>query len=109
MAEHFGRLPAVRADEATHVLDDPQDGNLYLLEHPQTSQRDTDGDVLRRRDDDRSRQGARLRQRELDIAGARWQIDQQVVELAPVDLPEKLLDQLRRHRTTPYDWRVLAC
>ena len=41
-------------------------------------------DVLRRGDDHRAGHRHVLRQRELDVAGARRQVDHQVVEVAPV-------------------------
>ncbi len=47
---------------------------------------------LRRADDHRARQRHRLRQRQLRIARAWRQIDNQVIELAPTDIDEELAD-----------------
>ena len=42
-----------------------------------------------------------------DVAGAGRQIDQQVVQLAPVDVLEELLQRLVEHRAAPHDGGVL--
>ena len=63
-------------------------------------------DVLRRGDDHRAGHRHLLRERELDVAGARRHVDDQVVEVAPVRLAEQLLERLGHHRAAP-DHRLL--
>jgi multidrug efflux pump subunit AcrA (membrane-fusion protein) len=58
-------------------------------------------DVLRRGDDHRAGQRHALAQRELDVAGARRHVDEQVVQVAPVGLAQQLLQRLRGHRAAP--------
>ena len=48
-----------------------------------------------------------LGERHRDVAGAGRQVEQQVVELAPVDVLEELLDRLVEHRAAPDDGGVL--
>ena len=65
------------------------------------------GDFLRRADDDGAGQRQRLRQGQRYVAGSRGQVDHQVVERAPVDLAEKLLDDAVEHRPA-HDDRALG-
>ena len=65
------------------------------------------GDLLRRADDDGTGQRQRLRQGQRHVAGARGQVDHQVVERAPIDLAEKLLHDPVEHRPA-HDDRFLG-
>ena len=56
------------------------------------------GDLLGRADDDRAGQRQRLGQGQRYVAGARGQVDHQVVERSPVDLAEELLHDPVEHR-----------
>jgi hypothetical protein len=56
---------------------------------------------LRCRDDQHLRLRQELRKRHRDVAGAGRQVDQQVVECAPVDVLQELLDRLVEHRAAP--------
>src|SRR5437870_5427133 len=49
--EDIGALAAVGAGERAHVLDDPEYGDVHLLEHPQAAAGDFQAYILRRRDD----------------------------------------------------------
>ena len=100
--------PQLRAHVHGHVLDDAQHRHLDLLEHPQRLARVEQRDVLRRGDDDRRRHRHALRQRELDVAGARRQVDDQVVQVLPQRGGQQLLQVLRGHRAAPDRRRVLA-
>ena len=86
--------PAVRAPEAGHVLDDAEDVGVVLAEHPEPLAGVVDGDLLGRGDDDGPGQGERLEDGQLGVAGARRQVDDQVVERPPLDV----LDELREER-----------
>ena len=63
-------------------------------------------DVLRRRHDDRAGHRHALAQRQLDVAGSRRQIDDQVIQIDPVRFVEQLRQRLRDHRTAPDHRRV---
>ena len=59
-----------------------------------------------RRHDHRAGHVGRLHQRELGVAGAGREIDDEVVEPAPVDVAQKLLDDLHDDRAAPDGRRV---
>src|SRR5579875_2337059 len=101
VAEDVGALPAAWADEVAHVLDDAQDGRLHFLEHRQALDRVGQGDILRRGDDDRAGERNALHQRQLDVTGSGRQVDDEVVELAPLDLVQESSDQLGDERAAP--------
>ena len=88
--EDVGRFAAVRADEGAHVLHNPQDGYLNLLEHSQAPQGHAHRHLLWSRDNDRTHQRGRLGECELHVPRSRRKIDQEVVQLAP-----RLLDPCR--------------
>ena len=100
------RLAAVRADEVAHVLDDAEHRHVDLAEHRQPLAGVDQRHVLRRRDDHRAGERDALRQRQLRVAGARRQVDDQVVERAPFDVAEELLERLHHHRPAPDHRRV---
>ena len=58
-------------------------------------------DILRGGHDHRARNRDFLHERQLHIAGAGGQIDDQVIELSPIDIVEELVDQLGDQRATP--------
>ena len=101
-------MPARRALVVAHVLDDAEDRNLDLLEHRDALDDIDDRDLLRRGHHHRARDRDQLRQRELDVAGARRQVADEVVEVAPVDVAEELLEQAVDHRAAPHDRLVLV-
>ena len=84
VAEDVLGVAAVRADVDAHVLDDADDRHADLLEHLEALARVDQRDVLRRGDDHGAGDRHLLRQRQLDVAGARRHVDDQVVEIAPV-------------------------
>ena len=102
-AEDLGRLAAVRADEGAHVLDEADDRDAHPLEHRERLLDVEEGDLLGRRHEDRAGDRHGLGQRQLRIRGARRQVDDEVVELAPVDVAEELLDRPADERAAPDD------
>ncbi len=107
VAEDLAAPAAMRAQEIAHVLDDAEHRHVDLLEHVQPLARVDEGDVLRRRDDDRARERHLLRHRQLRVAGARRHVDDHDVELAPVDVAQHLLQCAHHHRPAPDHRRVL--
>ena len=107
LAEELEAL-AARRGEAGHVLDHAGDLELDLVGHLGRAARDLLRGRLRRRDDHELRLRQQLGERHRDVAGARREVDQQVVELAPLDVLEELRERLVQHRPAPYDGLVLA-
>ncbi len=101
LAEDVVLLAAAVAEEGAHVLDDAEHGDRDLGEHAQPLAGVDHGDLLGRGDDEGAGHGAVLGEGQLDVAGAGGQVDQQVVELAPVDAEEEVLDHLAGHGTAP--------
>src|SRR5207237_4290891 len=106
LAEDVLRMAAFRADVDRHVLDDADNVHTYLYEHLEALACVDQRDVLRRRHDDGTGDRHFLRQRELDVAGAGRKIDDQIIDIAPVRILQKLLERLRDHRPAPYHRRV---
>ena len=74
-----------------HVLDDSEDRNSRLLEHAQRLHRNAKPDVLRRGNDHRAGQRHVLGQRQMNVAGPRRKIDDQIVQFAPIHIEQALL------------------
>ncbi len=77
-------------------------------EHLEALARVVQGNVLGRRDDHCAGDGHRLEHRQLGVAGARREVDDEVVECAPLDVLGELGDDLVDHRPAPDDRVVLA-
>lgn len=95
------RFAALRADEDRHVLYDPENRHVHLLEHAKPLLRIDQGNVLRRRHDDRTRDRHGLRKSELNVARPRRHVDDEVIEVVPVRLIKELLQSARGQRTAP--------
>ena len=102
LAEELEALAAGR-HEAGHVLDDAGDLEVDLVRHLGRAARDLLRGRLRRRDDQEPRLRQQLGERHRDVAGARRQVDEQEVELAPVHVLEELRERLVQHRPAPDD------
>ena len=85
----------------------PRDLEVDLVRHLGRAARDLLRGRLRRRDDEELRLRQQLRERHRDVAGARRQVDEQEVELAPLDVLEELRERLVEHRPAPDDGGVL--
>ena len=72
------------AGKPAHVFDDAKDRHLDLLHHPNAASGDFQADILWRADDNSAGQRKALRQRQLCVARAGGQIEDQIVELAPI-------------------------
>ena len=98
---------AARGREAGHVLDHAQQLEVDFLSHLGAAAGDRLRSGLRRGDDQDLGLGEQLGEGHGDVAGARREVEQQVVELAPGDVLEELLDRLVEHRPAPDDRGVL--
>jgi hypothetical protein len=103
MTEDVRALPALWTDECAHVLDDSQHGHVDLAEHAEALAGIDQRQILRRRDDDGSRQRYLLRHGQLNIAGAGGHVDDECVEFAPFDIAQHLRQRRYHHRPAPDD------
>src|SRR6202521_2956114 len=101
VAENIERLAAVRAGEGAHVFDDAEDFDVDLAKHFDGFAHVGEGDSGRRSDDDCAGDGYGLDQRQLHVAGAGREIDDEVIELAPFDTAQELRDDAVQHRAAP--------
>ena len=107
MAEDLVAVAAIGAHVPAHVLDEAEWGHVELAKHLERLDRDVGGDVLGSAHDGDSGERDSLRQSQRCVARARRQVDDQVVELSPVDLDHHGLDRLAHHRA-PVDRRLVA-
>src|SRR5471032_429784 len=98
VAEHadaeFGRKPVAAAaaeDLRRHVLDHADHAHARLLRHRRSARRNLLREGLRRRHDYDLRPWQQLSERDRHVTGARWHVDHEHVDLAPVDVLEELL------------------
>ena len=84
-----------------HVLHDAENRHFHFLEHLQALARIEQGNVLRRGDDHRTGYRHLLGKGKLDITGARWHVDDQIVEILPTGLVQQLVQRGGDHRSTP--------
>src|SRR5206468_1741808 len=106
VAEDFNAL-AAGGGEVAHVFDDAKDGNVHLLEHGDAFANDAKRGFLGRGDDDATVEWDGLAQGELGITGAGREINEQIIELAPFDGTEELLNGFHDHGAAPDD-RLIA-
>ncbi len=101
------RSLAVRAFQVAHVLHQAEDGHAHLLEHVNGFARVFQRDFRRRGDDHGAGERRGLNERELHVAGSGRQIDNQIIELAPIDAAQELLNHAVQHGPAP-DQRLVA-
>lgn len=109
-AEDLALVGAVRADEAAHVLDEPEDADAGLAAEVELLADVEQRDLLRRGQHDGPVDAA-LAQEAVDaqvlVAGAGRGVDEEEVEVAPLDVLQELLQQAVLLRAPP-DHRVVA-
>ena len=98
----------MRAYERAHVLDDAQHRDVHPAAHRQRLGDVGECDVLGRGDEDRAADRNGLRQRQLGVGGARRLVDHEVVEFAPVDVAQELLDRPSDERPAPHHGLALG-
>ncbi len=92
---------ALAANVIAHVLDHAEDRNVHLGEHLNAAADVDQCDFLWRGDDDAAVEFHSLRDRQLRVAGAGRQVEDEAVELAPFDVEQEFGLQLGHHRTAP--------
>ena len=94
------RLAAMRAGIARHILDDAEHRHAGLAEQVDRARRVDQRQVLRGRDDHRAVGPRLLDQRQLHVAGAGRQVDEDDFGVAPFAL-DQLGQRAPRHRPAP--------
>ena len=81
-----------------HVFNQTQDGDVHLLacEHADAFAGVGEGHLLRRGHHDGACDGQRLYHGQVDVAGSRRQVDEEVVQIAPVGVANELLQRINR-------------
>ncbi len=103
-AEEVGDFVAVGAVEAGHVFDEAEDWDIHGAGHGGGFAGVEEGDFLRGGDDDDTvKAGDELHNAEGFVAGTGWEIDDEVVECAPIDFREEFTDHAHFERTAPND------
>src|SRR5579859_5378135 len=102
VAENVDGLVAMRAAEGAHVFDDAENFDIHLAKHFDGFADVGEGDRGRGGDDYCACDSDRLNKRELHVASAGREIDDEVIELAPLDAAEKFRDDAMQHGATPY-------
>src|SRR5439155_9121062 len=102
-AENVVALATFLADEAAHVLDDAENGDVDGAEHGDGADGVEQRDLLRGADDDGAGDGQDLREGERDVAGAGRHVDDEIIEIAPSDVAKELRDVRVQHRAAPND------
>jgi hypothetical protein len=90
------------ANIAGHILDQPDDRYGRLVEQVDRAGGVDQRKILRRGDDDRARRLLLLDERELDVAGAGGQVDEDQVAIVPVGI-DQLVKRIACHRPAPRD------
>ena len=90
MAERIGDMAAGGTAVTGHVLDHAEHAHIHFAEHGDGAAGIDEGEILRGGDDERAIGLELLRERELHVAGAGRQIDDQHVERAPITLLDHL-------------------
>src|SRR5439155_4161268 len=107
--EHVDGLPAVRAHQSAHVLDDAHDGEADRLSETDALPDVEQGHLLRGRHDDGAiRVGDLLGDAEGLVARSWREVDDHEIELAPVHVDQHLLDRFDLQGPPPDHWRVPA-
>src|SRR4029450_924985 len=107
-AEHLDQLAAVRTGQSGHVLDHPGDLLLGLRRDRTGALGYLGGGHLRCGDDQEFRAGHQLRYRNRDVTGARGQVEEQYVQVTPVDVGEELFERTVQHWSPPAPRPVAA-
>src|SRR5439155_1713217 len=99
---------ALRAHVSAHVLDHAEHGRAHLGEHRHRPPDVQEGNVLRRGDDHPTRDRYLLHERQLGVARAGRQVDDEEVGGSPVDVAQELPDDAHDERAAPDDGRLLV-
>ena len=98
----------MRAGKRRHVFDDAKDWHIHAAEHCQRLGHIRKGHILWCGHKDASSNRHRLRQRELCIRGSRRQVNDEIVEVAPLHVAQELLNRATDKGAAPNDRLTLG-
>ena len=96
------------AGEVRHVLKDPDNRHVRPAGHVGHADSHLLGSLLGSGDNDHLSLGEQSGECHLDVAGSGWHVDDQIVQLSPGDLVQKLFQGLGKHETPPHESRLFA-
>src|SRR5258708_36425616 len=97
MRKYINKLPAGRTKKAAHILYQPQHRHISIFEHRQCLSSIYARYMLWRRDQDSPIQLQFTAERGLWFTCSGRQVDNQIIQLAPVNTLEQLLDEHSQH------------
>src|SRR5262249_22436601 len=106
LGEDVDLVMTMWAEEVAHVLHNAKYVDLDATEHFNCFARVLKGNIGRCRDNDCAGKGHSLEKRNHDVACPRRKINDEEVQLAPLHLLKKLLDDRVKHRPAPHQWTV---
>ena len=98
----------VGRDERVHVLHDAEHLQVRAARHVGDARRDLLRALRGRGDHEHLGLRQQARERHLDVTGAGRHVDEQVVEVAPADVDEELLERLGEDQAAPHERGVLV-
>ena len=101
-------MPAVRADVDGHIFHHTEHRDVHLPEHLHAFLGIQQGQILRRRDDNRTHHRHLLRQGQLDITRTRRHVHHEIVEIIPGRLSDQLQQGTGDHRASPDHRRLVV-
>src|SRR5882672_1319300 len=90
-------------DVVTHVLDDAKDRHFHLAKHRNASLDIEQRDILRSAHNHPAVERNFLRKSQGRISGAWRQINDEIIQLSPNHITQKLTDDPHNNRSTPND------
>ena len=94
--------------EPAHVFGHAKNRHVYFLKHQAALAGNIRGGRLRGGHDEGAVERQGLHQGKLRIAGARWHIDQENINFAPLHILDELLNRFHDHRPAPNDRSVVV-
>ncbi|MOA30936.1 hypothetical protein D3C78_1520600 [compost metagenome] len=101
-------MPAVAANMHTHIFDNAENRDFHLLKHDDAFFSVDQRNILRRGHNNRPRNGNVLRQRQLNVPGARWHIQHQIIEIRPQSFLQHLQQRFAGHRAAPHHRVIIS-
>ena len=98
---------ALRRGEVAHVFHDSENGNVHFAEHGDAFSNDAERGLLGRGDDDSAVKRHGLAEGQLRVSGSGRKVDEQEVQLAPLDAGDELLDGFDNHGAAPDDGLII--
>lgn len=105
--EDVDALVAVRAADVAHVFGDAEGRHVHQLDHLQPLAHDHVGQALWGGDHEHAADFHALHDGQRHVAGSWWQVDDEIVEIAPADIGDELLHNAGDEGATPDDWVVV--